>query len=118
MVKRFLVLLCVAVFGITAPARAWCEATCLAAAAHGDVTKPHCPTQEPAGSGTLLSATVIDDCPVVESARPTVTARVEAHAIAVATIAPPTGAAATSAALFVRPHSVTTVYERSTPLRI
>jgi hypothetical protein len=117
MVNRFLVLGCVVVLGMTAPARAWCEATCLEA--HGDVTKPHCPTHEPADSGTSLSATVIDDCPVVESARPTVTARLDAHGATIAAIAPaPEARVQSRATSFVRPHGITTVFERGTPLRI
>ena len=117
-VTRFLVLACALALGAVAPARAWCEASCLAPAAHGDAAKPHCPTHEPAGAGTTLSATVIDDCPVVESARPTITARVDAQVIATAAIGPHTGAPVTSASSFVRPHAVTTVFERSIPLRI
>ena len=84
----------------------------------GDAAKPHCPSHDPASSGTSLSATVIDDCPIVESARPTTTARVDAQVIATAAIAPHTGAPVTSASSFVRPHGVTTVFERRTPLRI
>ena len=84
----------------------------------GDAAKPHCSSHDPASAGTSLSATVIDDCPVVESARPTITARVDAQVIATAAVGPHTGAPVTSALSFVRPHGVTTVFERSTPLRI
>lgn len=117
MITRVIAFVTVLLVGAVAPARAWCEASCLAQA-HADAAKPHCPTHEPAGAGTSLSATVIDDCPVVESARPTITARVDAQVIATAAIAPHTGAPVTSASSFVRPHGVTTVFERRTPLRI
>jgi hypothetical protein len=115
---RVIAFVAVLLVGAVAPARAWCEASCLAPAAHGDATKPHCPTHEPADAGTSLSATVIDDCPIVESARPTITARVDAQVIATAAIAPHTRTPVTTAPSFVRPHGVTSVFERRTPLRI
>lgn len=118
MITRVIAFVSVLLVGAVAPARAWCEVSCQAPVAHGDAAKPHCPTHEPTGSGTALSATVIDDCPVVESARPTITARLDAQVIATAAIVPNTGAAVTSASSFARPHGATTVFERHIPLRI
>jgi hypothetical protein len=116
-ITRVIALVSVLLVGLAAPARAWCEASCLAPA-HTGSAKPHCPTHEPASSGTSLSATVLNDCPVVESARPTITARLDVQAIAVTPIAFPAHTRLTLASSFVRPHGVTTVFERSTPLRI
>jgi hypothetical protein len=67
---RLLVLLTASVLATAAPMRAWCEASCLSAA-HQDAAsaKPHCPTTDTT-SGLAISAAGLDDCPVVESARP------------------------------------------------
>jgi len=57
--------------GATAPARAWCEASCVAPAHHaGESAMPHCPAHD-ATSGTKITAATNADCPVVEAARPT-----------------------------------------------
>ena len=72
--KRAAILVVTILIGAAAPVRAWCEATCLAPAA-GD-SQAHCATHEPASDAATISATDIDDCPVVESARPA-TAKIE-----------------------------------------
>jgi hypothetical protein len=107
------VLLVVALVGAASPARAWCEADCLAPAEAAS----HC-GHEPAGDGTNLSAAAIDDCPVLESARPTPATRIDAQAAVVATPVPTLTARPPQSATAVRPRSATTVFERSTPLRI
>jgi len=111
--RRFIVLLVVALVGAAAPARAWCEADCLAPAE----TASHC-GHESTGDGTTMSAATIGDCPVIESARPTPPARIDAQAAAVTTSVPALTARTPRATASVRPHSATTVFERSTPLRI
>jgi len=108
------VLLAVAALGSAAPMRAWCEATCLAPTQ----SQQHCPSHEPAGDTTTISASSIDDCPVLEAARPPISARVDSQAIAVGTYAPALNPPSQLTPSFVRPHSATTVFERCTPLRI
>jgi len=56
--------------GAAAPARAWCEATCLGPATHSESAKPHCPSHESTPNGSSLSAADLADCPAIESARP------------------------------------------------
>lgn len=68
--KRLSILIVALVIGAAAPARAWCEATCLVPAAHSDSAKPHCPSHEPTPAGPSLSAAGIAECPAIESARP------------------------------------------------
>ena len=111
--QRLIALLAVAVLGAAAPARAWCEATCLAPTE----TQPHCPTHEPSGDSATISASSIDDCPILESARPTLQARLDLQAVSTGTVCAGLDTAA-SRASSVRPHSATTVFERCTPLRI
>ena len=75
---RLLVLLTASVIATAAPVRAWCEASCLAAAHQEDAAaKPHCPTSEPAGDDAKMSAANLDDCPVVEAARPITFAKLD-----------------------------------------
>src|SRR5918993_1422791 len=71
MVRRIVVLLSVIALGAAAPARAWCEASCLAP----QQDSPHCPSHEPTGDAATISASGTADCPVLESARPAVPAR-------------------------------------------
>ena len=60
-----------------APARAWCEASCLATAhSTQDASGAHCPAHEPATSAPAMSGGAIGDCPVIEPARPA-TAKIE-----------------------------------------
>ena len=68
---------CVLMLGAAAPARAWCEATCGAPVTE---STSHCPTHNPADGTTALSASLIDNCPVPESARPTASARLDVQA--------------------------------------
>jgi hypothetical protein len=114
-VKRWLVLICALLIGAAAPARAWCEATCLAPA---DDTQSHCPTHDPAEGVAALSANSVDQCPVLESARPTVPARIDVDATVIASYVPAPAVRTCVTPSFARPHSATTVFERSTPLRI
>jgi hypothetical protein len=80
---RLIVLLTASVIAIAAPLRTWCEATCLPPAHHADSSaKPHCPTSEPAGSEARISAGNLDDCPIVEAARPTTLAKLDFHRVA------------------------------------
>jgi hypothetical protein len=85
-VKRLSLLIVALVIGAAAPARAWCEATCLGPATHSASAKPHCPSHESTPNGSSLSATDFADCPTLESARP-VLAKLN-FAIAVTDIAP------------------------------
>lgn len=105
-------LLAVALVGAAAPARAWCEADCLAPSE----TASHC-GHESTSDGTSIAATSVDDCPVIESARPTPPARIDAQAGVVSTAVPALTARTPRTTTSVRPHSAT-VFERSTPLRI
>jgi len=114
MLQRLLIVVAIAVVAAAAPARAWCEATCLAPTE----SRQHCPSHEPAGDTTTISASSIDDCPILESARPPISARVDAQAVAAGTCAPALNPPSQPAPSFVRPHSATTVFERCTPLRI
>jgi len=71
-VKRFAIVFVAALIGIAAPARAWCEASCFAAPHHSESTaKPHCPAHESPDGSSSVSAGNLDDCPLVEAARPT-----------------------------------------------
>ena len=63
---RLAIVLTALLIGAAAPARAWCEASCLAPTA----TNEHCPTHEPASNKTSVAATAIDDCPVIEPTPP------------------------------------------------
>ena len=107
--------MCVLLVGAAAPARAWCEATCLAPNAQGEA---HGPAHDPADATTSISGTSLDECPVLESARPTAPARLDVHAPLVEGYVPATVSRTYATASSARPHSVTTVFERCTPLRI
>lgn len=68
--KRFAVLIVALLVGAAAPARAWCEASCLAPVHHaGESAMPHCPGHE-STTRTAITASSNADCPIVESARP------------------------------------------------
>ena len=72
-VKRLAILFVAVLLGAAAPARAWCEATCLApVAVDGDAAPPHCPAHEPPSDTSSIAAADSPECPVVESARPVV----------------------------------------------
>jgi hypothetical protein len=112
---RIIVLLSVIVIGAAAPARAWCEASCLAPQHDSPA---HCPSHEPAGDATAISATGSDECAALDSARPAASARLEASAIVAAFHSPTPKTSALHVPAPIRPHSATTVFERCTPLRI
>jgi len=84
-VKRLSILIVALVIGAAAPARAWCEATCLVPAAHSESAKPHCPSHE-STNGPSVSAADLADCPTIESARP-ILAKLN-FAVAVTDLAP------------------------------
>jgi hypothetical protein len=83
---RVAILFVALMLGAAAPARAWCEATCLSPTnTRGDSAKPHCPVHEPSSDAPSMAAANSPDCPVVESARPVIAKielKVPAHAIA------------------------------------
>jgi hypothetical protein len=114
-VKRWLVLACAVVLGAAAPARAWCEATCVAPPAAGE---SHCPSHDPADATTTISATVVDECPVLESARPAVPARIDADAALASAYTPAVSARQYAPASFAARHGAAGVFRRSIPLRI
>jgi len=68
--KRLPVLIFALLIGAAAPARTWCEATCLTPAAHSESAKPHCPSHDRTPVGPSLTAANLVDCPTIESARP------------------------------------------------
>jgi hypothetical protein len=113
--RRLLILAVVVLLGAAAPLRAWCEANCAVASTE---STSHCPSHESTGDGLAVSASSNDDCPVLESARPTLSARLDAQSLSTAAFAPPLIARSQIAPSFIRPHRATTVFERSTPLRI
>ncbi len=115
MLRRLVIMSAIAVVAAAAPARAWCEAACLAPTAE---STPHCPTHEPAGDTATFSASSLDDCPILEAARPPLQARLDFQAMAIGTHAPPrdTGTRVTPSS--VRPHCASSIFERCTPLRI
>ena len=114
MLRRLLIILAIAVVATAAPARAWCEAACVAPTE----SKQHCPTHEPAGGTAAISSSSLDDCPILESARPALQARLDLQAVTIVTHAPALGTRTHVTPSSVRPHSAGTVFERCTPLRI
>jgi hypothetical protein len=114
MLRRLLIVLAITVVATAAPARAWCEAACLAPAE----STQHCPKHELPGDTATISASSIDDCPILESVRPTLQARLDLQAIAAGTYAPALAARAHVTPSSVRPHGAATVFKRCTPLRI
>ncbi|HEX7283684.1 MAG TPA: hypothetical protein VF239_16620 [Vicinamibacterales bacterium] len=113
--KRWIVIVCAVVLGAAAPARAWCEATCLAPTAQGE---SHCPSHDPADSTTTVSSAGPGECPVLESARPAASARLDVSAPLVESYVPSEVQRAFAPLSSHRPHRATTVFERCTPLRI
>jgi hypothetical protein len=112
---RLIVLLAAIVIGAAAPARAWCEASCLAP--KPDV-RSHCPSHQPASDATTISAIAIDECPALDSARPATPARLDAAAVVIAVHTPTKTTAAIHLPTSALPHHASTVFERATPLRI
>ena len=114
MLRRLFIVLAITVVATAAPARAWCEAACVAPAE----TNQHCPKHEPSGDTATISASSIDDCPILESVRPTLQARLDLLAVAAGTYAPVLNTRTSVTPSAVRPHRTATVFERCTPLRI
>jgi hypothetical protein len=117
-VRRLSILVVALLVGAAAPARAWCEATCLAPAAHSESAKPHCPAHESSSKGPSLSAAGIADCASIESARPAPAKLELNHSILTAALHLRTAALLhlrTSAPSHVRSSSF---FERAVPLRI
>jgi hypothetical protein len=112
---RLLVIVAAAVVAAAAPARAWCEASCIVPT---NGTQAHCPSHDPADARTQISGSAIDECPVLESARPAASARLEVQAAAVVTVAPDLNPQSHLVFSPARPGSASTVFERHTPLRI
>ena len=115
MLRRLVIVLAIAVVAAAAPLRAWCEAACLAPTAE---RTQHCPTHEPARDTATFSASSLDDCPILDAARPPLHARLDLHAVVSGTHAPALNARTPVTPLLVRPHSAGSVFERCTPLRI
>lgn len=113
--RRYVLILSVAVIAAAAPLRAWCEATCLAPT---ESPSSHCPTHEPAGDATTLSADDSAECPALESARTSIPARLDAQTAAVAVAATPRPTRTIFLSSSLPSHARTTVFERCTPLRI
>jgi len=113
-VQRLSIVLVAILIGTAAPARAWCEATCLAPETS---TQAHCPTQDTPSNDPSISGTAIDDCPVIESARPG-QARFDVQVFVLVTFAQlapsASGCTSTSAPRHLRPTALTHL----TPLRI
>jgi hypothetical protein len=114
-VMRLAVVLVALFLGAAAPVRAWCEASCLAPLANG--TKSHCPTTTPAPAGSAMSASVMDECPVVASARPTA-AREDLKALKVTAQLPQIAFSTSISIVASVPHRSISVFQRHTPLRI
>lgn len=112
--KRALIVLAIIAIGGVAPARAWCEAACVAPTEQGT---PHCPSHEPA-DGITISAAGLDECPVLESARPSVPGRLELAGVAITGSAPAETMRTYLSPSFARLHSASTVFQRSIPLRL
>jgi hypothetical protein len=113
--RRIVLLIAIAIVATAAPARAWCEASCLAPA---DDVQAHCPSHDPASATTEISSSATVECPVLESARPAAAARFDAQVIAAVTSAPPVSRQSFYSPSATHSGSATTVFERCTPLRI
>ena len=82
MVSRVVIAIVACVVALAAPARVWCEASCLAPVeSHG-----HCPAHQSSTSPVLDAAD--GSCPVLDTARPTSPARVEVASLAIVAIVP------------------------------
>jgi hypothetical protein len=115
-VKRVSILIVTILIGAAGPARAWCEATCLAPSHQSDAG-PHCPSHEETPDRAAMSATSIVDCPAVEAARP-IQAKVD---FALAPIAAGAGTVVPSHLRTVAPPHLRTharTHLRHIPLRI
>lgn len=115
-VKRLAILFVAALLAVAAPARAWCEAACLAPAAHA--AKPHCPSHEHQSDAAAIAASDGADCPVLDSARPVV-ARVDlATPATLATSVPARSARPPQRSQLPRHPGAARPFELFTPLRL
>lgn len=113
--RRIILVVSVIVLGGAAPARAWCEASCLAPT-HD--SSSHCPSHDPADDAAAISADDAGECPALESARTAAPARLDANTLVSVIDLPARKPSAMPAPPIVGPHSGSTVFERSIPLRI
>ena len=116
-VHRLAIVLLAVVIGAVAPARAWCEASCLAPVPAASSSKSHCLTHDSSSSQQSISAAAIDNCPVIESARP-IPARLDVQVfsrVALPYLAP---SAPRHLSTPAPPHLTATVCKLLTPLRI
>jgi hypothetical protein len=111
---RLVIILLALLIGAAAPARAWCEASCLAAPS----TTEHCPTRDAASGELSITAAAIDNCPVLEAARPATSGRIELKAAFVTIASPQIVARRMSIATITATPAATAVVQRHTPLRI
>jgi hypothetical protein len=113
-VRRVAVIVIAVLIGAAAPARAWCEATCLVATQDA---KPHCPSHD-ATTGLGISAADSADCPIVETARSITSARIELKSTAITVLSVQFAVTFDPIRIVAASHHVTTVFQRHTPLRI
>jgi len=116
-VQRLSIVIVALLVGAAAPARAWCEATCLATA-HQESAKPHCPSHEPSSDGPSIAAADTADCPVIESARPVPTKLDLNHSILTAASHLRTPAPSHLRTLAPSHLRTSGFFERAVPLRI
>jgi hypothetical protein len=102
------------VVGTAAPARAWCEAACLAPAHDA---KPHCPSHD-STTGTGITAADNADCPVVDTGRSTTSARIELKSTTIAVLSFQFALTFGPIRVVAAHPQVATVFQRHTPLRI
>lgn len=115
MLRRLFIVLAIAAVAAAAPVRAWCEASCLVPVTS---QKSHCPSHESTSDTASISASSLEECPVLESARPTVSARLDVQAVAIGTHVPAPIVSARSTSTSICANRGLTVFERNTPLRI
>jgi len=116
LVRRLGIIVLALVIGAAAPARALCEAACLAT--HLASATPHCPLHDSSSDGPSIAAADISGCPAIEAARPTTTARIDLKAAPIAIDPPRLTPKRLGARLVTVVLHSTTVFERHTPLRI
>jgi hypothetical protein len=114
-VPRVAIILVALLIGVAAPARAWCEATCLAPAEAS--SKSHCPTPHAPSDDPSISGTEIDDCPVIEPGRPS-QARFDVQVFVPVTFAQLAQSAPQHPSTPAPQHLPASALARLTPLRI
>jgi hypothetical protein len=113
--RRIIIVLLAIAAGAAAPARAWCEASCLVP--RHDAPS-HCPSHELPADTSGISATSGEECPALNSARSTTTARLDAGTVFISVHSPALRISAIPGPSPLHRHNATTVFERSIPLRI